>query len=686
MNYHKKAAAFAISLLICLNVTPVFAYADNEENINHDDEIMLIDEDDSEIPVATTDTSDSLSADGFTYTVDDDGFAHITGCTLTDTDISIPESLDGIKVTEIEAGAFIDSTVEKLHIPATIEYISSENPFAPCINLKEITIDGNNENYCVNDNVLFTKDMKKIVHYPAKKDGTSYTIPDGVEQIGVAALAETSLTEINVPDSVNEIDRHAFSFNEKLKKIDLSKTSVEKVDTMAFINCTSLAEVLLPESLTEIGLAAFFGCESLTEIELPSQLVVIDQSSFAGTAMKSVRIPDTVTYIGYCAFGYDAEENPIEDFVVIGKAGSAAETYATDTDEEYDIANDFEFLTTEAADAEEEYLAMNPITSSDGEYEYSVLDDGTCSLLFCVSMDDIITVPSEIDGYKVTEIYKGAFIASNATKIILPDTVKTIGEAVFSENIQSITIPASCTEIQETEPFITCMSLKEINVEGEGDGAYSSQDGVLYNKDKSTLIVYPVQKSDKKFTVPSSVKELAMSAFCYNEIIEDVDLSSVEKIGSYAFEGCPSLKNVKLSKDLNFVGTNAFMGCTSLESVRLYDKVETIGDYAFGYAYDAELAQSIANGETEQTDPYSVIDGFKMYVTEDTLAYQYAQFCGIETVTDTVAIGGKNVDKNFLYVIGGIVGAVILAVIGVFTGKAINKKKKSKKGKNVDDN
>ena len=508
--------------------------------------------------------------------------------------------------------------------------------------------------------------MKKIVHYPAKKDGTSYTIPDGVEQIGVAALAETSLTEINVPDSVNEIDRHAFSFNEKLKKIDLSKTSVEKVDTMAFINCTSLAEV--------------------TEIELPSQLVVIDQSSFAGTAMKSVRIPDTVTYIGYCAFGYDAEENPIEDFVVIGKAGSAAETYTTDTDEEYDIANDFEFLTTEAADAEEEYLAMNPITSSDGEYEYSVLAAGTCSLLFCVSMDDIITVPSEIDGYKVTEIYKGAFIASNATKIILPDTVKTIGEAVFSENIQSITIPASCTEIQETEPFITCMSLKEINVEGEGDGAYSSQDGVLYNKDKSTLIVYPVQKSDKKFTVPSSVKELAMSAFCYNEIIEDVDLSSVEKIGSYAFEGCPSLKNVKLSKDLNFVGTNAFMGCTSLESVRLYDKVETIGDYAFGYAYDAELAQSIANGETEQTDPYSVIDGFKMYVTEDTLAYQYAQFCGIETVTDTVAIGGKNVDKNFLYVIGGIVGAVILAVIGVFTGKAINKKKKSKKGKNVDDN
>lgn len=668
MNYHKKTAAFAMSMLMCLNISPLFSHADNEDNINYDDQIMMLD---------TTD-NETLSADGFTYTIDDDGFAHITGCTLTDTDITIPQTLNGVTVTEIESKAFIDGTAEKIHIPATIEYISAENPFAPCLNLIEITIDEHNENYCTVDGVLFTKDMKKLVCYPPKKDGTSYTVPDGVEQLGIASIAETVLEEINVPDSVNEIGRHVFSFNEKLKKIDLSGTSVELIDAMAFINCTSLSEILFPESLTEIGLASFFGCESLAEITLPSQLIVIGQSSFAGTAMMSVRIPDTVTYIGYCAFGYDTEENPIKDFTIIGTAGSAAHTYATDTDDEYDIANNFEFITTDAADAEKEYLAMNPVISSDGEYEYSILDDGTCSLLFCVSIDDTITVPAEIDGYTVTEIYKGAFIANNATAIILPETVKIIGEAVFSEYVESITIPASCTEIQETEPFLTCMSLREINVTGEGDGVYSSEDGILYNKDKSTLILYPVQKSDKKFKAPSSVKELSMSAFCYNEFIEDVDLSGVEKIGSYAFEGCPSLKNVKLSKNLNFVGTNAFMGCTSLQSIRVYDKVETIGDYAFGYAYDAELAQSIANGETNSTEPYSVIDGFKMYVDEDTLAYQYAQFCGIETVTDTTAIGAKNVDNKFLYVIAGIAGAVVLAITGIFTGKSIRKKKGKK--------
>lgn len=668
MNYHKKTAAFSMSLLMCLNMSPLFSYADNEDNINHDDEIMLID---------TTD-DEPLSEDGFTYTIDDDGFAHITGYTLTDTDIIIPETIGGAKVTEIDSKAFIDGTAEKIHIPATIEYISAENPFAPCLNLAEITVDKNNRNYCVKDGVLFTKDMKKLVYYPPKKEGTSYTIPDGVEQLGIASVSSTGLTEINIPDSVKEIGRHVFSFNEKLGKIDLSGTSVECIDIMSFANCTSLSEVTFPENLTEIGLAAFMSCESLEEITLPESLETIGQSAFMDTALKKIRIPENVTDIGYSAFGYDIDDNPIEDFVIIGKLGSAAQQYSTDTDTDYDYANNFTFITSEVADAEEEYKSMNPIPSSDGEYEYSVLDDGTCCILFCVSIDNTITVPAEIDGYTVTSIYKGAFLANEATTIIFPDTVKTISEAVFSEYVENITIPASCTEIEGTEPFLTCLNLKEINVAGEGDGAYSSEDGVLYNKDKSVIIAYPMKKSDTSYKAPSSVREISMSAFCYNEFIEDIDISGVEKIGSYAFEGCTNINSVKLSKELNFVGTNAFLGCTSLESIRVYDKVETIGEYAFGYTYDAELAQSIANGETDSTEPYSVIDGFKMYAEKDTEAWFYANICGIEVVENTSEIGGKNVDKNFLYVVAGIAGAVVLAVIGIFTGKSISKKKGKK--------
>lgn len=691
MNYHKKAAAFTAGLLICLaSAAPVSnSYAETE---NYDDEIMPINlEEDTEqpdgesAPYNDAENTDNISGD-FSYITDDDKNIHITGCSSSDTEITIPDTIDGLKVTELDSNSFLESSAEKINIPATVEYISAENPFASCLNMKEFSVDENNEYYCSVDGVLFTKDMKKLVFYPPKKDSTSYTVPDGVEEIGIAALSETSLTEIKIPDSVNKIGRHAFSFNAELKKIDISQTSVEIINLMTFINCTSLDEVLFPETLTEIGLASFMGCEKLTEIVLPSQLESIGQSAFMGTAIEKIRIPEYVTYIGYCAFGYDMDENPNSDFVIIGKANSAAQTYATDTDTEYGIENNFTFITTESADAEEEYLALNPITS--GDYDYAVIDGEAC-ITFCVSMNETIDVPDEIDGYKVTSIYKNAFYACEAKRIVLPETVKSIGENAFSSFVESITIPGNCVSIDGTEPFLNCSALKEINVTEGGDGTFSSENGVLYNKDKTILLEYPIQKSDKSFTVPKSVTEIGLSAFCYNEYLEDIDLSNTEIIGNYAFEACPNIKSVKFPDNLKVVGTHAFIGNTSLVSVRLPENIETIGDYAFGYQYDAELAKNIADAQSsgltsedsETPLPFSVIDGFKIYAEKNSLAWQYAQACNIEAVTNTAAIGGKNVDKTFLAVTGGAVGAVILAIIGIFTGISIKNRKKINKEK-----
>ncbi|MDE7104964.1 MAG: leucine-rich repeat domain-containing protein [Ruminococcus sp.] len=675
MNYHKKAVAFTSGLLICLtSATPLLStYAETE---NYDDEIMPIN-----IEADTTITSGD-----FSYIIDDDNNAHITGCSSTNTEITIPNTIDGLTVTELESNAFLESQAEKINIPATIEYISSENPFASCLNMKEFSVDESNEYYCSSDGILFTKDMKKLIFYPPQKEGTSYNIPDSVEEIGIAAFSESGLTEIKVPDSVNKIGRHAFSFNETLIKIDLSQTSVKIIDLMTFINCTSLNEVLLPETLTNIELASFMGCEKLSEITLPSQLTSIGQSSFMGTAIEKIRIPENVTYIGYCAFGYDMEEKPNSNLVIIGKANSIAQNYATDTDDEYGIQNNFTFITAEAYDAEEEYLALNPITS--GDYEYAIIDGEAC-IAFCTSINDTVNVPDDIDGYKVTSIYRNAFYACEAKNIILPETVKSIGENAFSSVVESITIPGGCTTIDGDEPFLNCSSLKEINVTENGDGTFSSESGVLYNKDKTILLAYPVQKSDKSFTVPKSVTEIGLSSFCYNEYLEDIDLSNTKIIGNYAFEACPNIKSVKFSDNLNFVGNHAFIGNTSLMSVRLPENIETIGDYAFGYQYDAELAQNIADAQnsgltdenTETPLPFSVIDGFKIYTEEDSLAWQYCQACNIEAVSNTTSIGGKNVDNNFIAVIGGTVGVVILAIIAVFTGRSIKNKKKTNKEK-----
>ena len=125
-------------------------------------------------------------------------------------------------------------------------------------------------------------------------------------------------------------------------------------------------------------------------------------------------------------------------------------------------------------------------------------------------------------------------------------------------------------------------ALEEITVT-EGSGNYCTENGVLYNKDKTTLYAYPSAKKDKEFTLPSTVKEIAQSAFYHAVNLEKVDISGVETIGTYAFEECSALKSVKTTNTITSLGVDAFFNCTSLKSLRFGDKLTTIGSYAYGF-------------------------------------------------------------------------------------------------------
>lgn len=667
MKHYKKTAALALCLLISLTaaVPCATAFAEGESS-GVSDTNESADEESAE-----------LTSGDFTYIVDDDGNAHITACSSTAEEIVVPENIDGVPVTEIEKNAFRNCTPKKIAIPAEIVYISAENPFASCFSLEEIAVDEKNKNYTSVDGVLYSKDMKNILCYPPAKDGETFTIPNGIEEVGIAAFTDTALTEIILPDSVSTLDRHCFCYNQHMTSIDMSGTSIAVIPAMAFVQCDMLKEVVFSDSTTEIQLAAFMSCKNLEEVTLPPALNTVGQNAFTDTAMTKVIIPESVTSIGYSAFGYKNETTAVSDFLIIGAANSAASAYATDTDADYDYKNDFTFVSIETYEKQLAYEALNPKRS--GDFDYAIID-GEGYLTNCTSISESVEVPAEIDGVTITAIYYGAFLSCGSKNIVLPETVKTIGENAFSDYTENITIPGGCTLIEGDEPFLKCHSLKSITVT-EGSGEYSSQDGVLYNKDKSRLIAYPQACENAEFTAPDSVKTIAPSAFCYNPYLTKVTLGSVETIGDFAFEGCTALSEAILPKCLKEVYQNAFLGCPAMKSIRVYGNVEYIGMYAFGYDYDEELAAEIQNAQLDEDSdimPYSVIDGFKMYVEKDSLAMQYAQDCGIETVTDTVAIGSKNVDKTFIYIVLGALAAAILTVAGIVTGKGINKKKKAK--------
>lgn len=679
MFKYKKIMAFLMSLIcITTTVTAVTAFADNEtttETIAEESTVTTK----SDVAPELIDEDCIVSGD-FVYSVIDDDTICLRGCNSTETDLVIPESIDGMTVTELSGKAFgstPNQPYETISIPATVEYISLDNPFMYCPALKEITVSPDNSAYTAENGVLYTKDKSLLICYPADKDGNSFDIPDGVETLGIASIYNTKLTEIKFPSSLKTTERFALGGNLRITSFDLSNTKVSTIDSFTCSGCTSLTEVIFPDTLYEIESGAFMDCSALEEITLPDGLTYIGQCAFTGTNITKVIVPDSVTDIDYCAFGYIDTETPMSNFVIVGSVNSAAHRYATDQDTEYDYKNDFTFITAEAYAELSEYDALDKDMYNG--FEYAVIN-GEAVITRYYGGDVIIEVPSEINDIPVARIYTSAFGDSNAEEIIIPESVKnidklafyscthlknltikgaeTIGESAFAlcSALENITISGNCRTIEGDEPFISCQNLQSITVT-DGDGAYSSENGVLYNKDKTILLAYPASKPDREFKIPFGVKEISISAFYGSSCLETVDLLGVERIGAYAFEGSKSLKKAVLSDSLKTVEIYAFADCPAMDSIRVPESVETISDYSFGYKFDD-------SGNSANTDNMTTVDGFKIYAEKDSEAYQYAKACNIEVVSGTVEISGKNVVKGFLFAVGGAVAVLIAGLAG----------------------
>ncbi len=709
----KKTAAFIAGLILCASsaASPVISYAAI-------DGASVEADDGTEITTAAEEEDLKTSGD-FKYSLTSEGNICIEDCTSTAESLVIPDTIEGKKVTELGKTALgqdhESNPYTTVTIPASIEYISSDNPFMYCTKLKEIKVDSGNAEYTSVDGVLYSKDKTALICYPCRKEGDSYTIPEGVTTIGFASLYNTPLSSVSFPTSLETIGAFAFGDMIYIKSVDLSKTVIKAIPNYAFSHCSIMEEILLPDTLEAIGGGAFSGCSLLEDITLPESLTSIGQYAFVDTGLDTIIIPDSVQDIGYSAFGYRSSEYggiiPMNDFTLVGKTGGAAYKYSTDSDTDYDYKNDFTFLTREQYTQEKELLDLETISSGDS----------------CRAADKTVTVPSEIDGHTITVVYPGCFTPCQAEEIILPDTVneiresaflqcpelknlvipesvkkigqaafaecakletiefkgaETIGQAVFSGcgALKKITAAGCLKEWQDDEPFVYCPLLEEISI-GEGDGNYSSKDGILYSKDKSSLLCYPANKSGDSFTVPDSVKEIGISAFLNNKNLKNVKMSNVERILTYAFEGCSNLSSVEVSEKLTLMDADAFYNCTSLKSLRLYENLKTIGTCAFGYCKDhssdadTNTSEDSEDSEDSDTSKDIIVEGFKLYAPENSEAYKYAKNNGIEVIVNTTEVFGKNMDTRFLYALIGIISAAVLTVLGILIGKGVKKKK-----------
>lgn len=205
--------------------------------------------------------------------VEENGEYHVEITSLsessTTSDITIPDELDGYPVTKINNfSLFNTESLQIIRIGKNVREIGDWS-LTNNKSMKEFVVDPENEWFTAVDGVLFTKDMKTLVCYPTAKnitldrfgltkDTTTYTVPEGVENIRNRAFYRCGyLTEVFLP------------------------TSLKTIGEMAFHTCSALQKIVLPEGLESIGKDAFAYCTGLTEITIPSTTKVVSEYAFS---------------------------------------------------------------------------------------------------------------------------------------------------------------------------------------------------------------------------------------------------------------------------------------------------------------------------------------------------------------------------------------------------------------------
>ncbi|MFA6860727.1 MAG: leucine-rich repeat domain-containing protein, partial [Clostridia bacterium] len=528
------------------------------------------------------------------YLINDDSEYGVSKNETTTGDVVIPEKYNRKKITEISDFTEIEN-LTSIYIPKFAVIQDNSDPFYLCPNLANIFVSSSNSEQKDIDGVVYSKDETILVRCPQAKTG-SYTIPSTVETLFYDAFALCSeLTSITIPTSVTSIGDYAFESCTGLTSLDLSENMIESLGAALFYGCSSLNNIILPNTLIEILDACFFSCSSLISITIPTTVTFIGQEAFSEcSSLNQVIINsetiansfDDETSCGYLC-GFVTE-------VCILDSISTVSAY---------IITEFSHVTTMSIDLNnynKYYKQLNNYAFSDGSNElatysstsalnwdnlpemsvdgkpafyglYTDMDftnkveypySGDATTLYArfdtlqtnVSLTllgesysakkgstptALVEIPERFNWLPITTLPDFAFYcwSLDVTNIFVPDTVTNVGRESFMgcdnltnvtmsknlttiglmglenckglktislahiENIgnwafdgcsdlQSITIP-DCTIGENV--FFGCNSLTEINV-ADSLANYSTQDGVLYNKDKTTLIRYPSKK------------------------------------------------------------------------------------------------------------------------------------------------------------------------------------------------
>ncbi len=453
-------------------------------------------------------------------------------------------------------------------------------------------------------------------------------IPDSITIIGDYAFSYCGdLASVILGNSVITIGDSAFSDCWELKNITIPD-SVITIDDYAFAYCSNLQSVTLGKSVATIGSGAFSSCDGLESITIPDSVITIGNSAFRNCYnLESIIIPDSVTTIGSYAF---ASCSNLENITVDNN-----NNYYSSFDGVLFNKDKTTLLSYPKGNKATSYTIPNSVTTIEDE-AFSNCDN----LNNIIIPDSVTTIAdralSYCDNLRSVTIFNGVITIGNSAfrncynleSIIIPDSVTTIGSYAFASctNLDSVTLGKG-VEIIGSSAFSNCDTLQNITIDNNNN-YYSSIDGSLFDKDKTTLISYLASNTATSYTIPNSVVAIGDSAFSGCENLESITIpNSVVTIGRYAFENCSNLESVTILNSAINIGHGAFDGCSNLKSI---SKPADTDEFAGGCG--------------TETDPYLIVTEEHLDNVRD---YLYAHFKMIADIEFADSINWEPIGDDY---------------------------------------
>ena len=535
--------------------------------------------------------------------------------------VMLPDTL-----TKIGYRSFQGCTaLRRITIPDSVTEIATE-AFRDCTALAEVTLSKKlaTISYGAFHNCALTEiEIPKSLE-SANKWNDDYGVFSGC----------TQLKTVRFEAGTTRVAACLFALCPGIETITLPDTVVS-IDKEAFYHCVNLGNIVFSGNLTQIGYGAFEGCSRFTALSLPARLQTVGARAFADCVrLEGITIPDNVTKIDSYAFrdctalaevtlskklatiSYGAFHNCALTEIEIPKSLESGDKWNDD----YGVFSGCTQLKTVRFEAGTTKVAARLFALCPG-IETITLPDTVVSIdkeafYHCVNLGNIVFSGN------LTQIGYGAFEGcSRFTALSLPARLQTVGARAFADcvRLEGITIPDNVTKI-DSYAFRDCTALAEVTLSKKlatiSYGAFhncalteieipkSLESAEKWNDDygvfsgctqlktvrfeagttKVAARLFALCPGIETITLPDTVVSIDQEAFYKAPMLKSVTMtgnSSLETIGSRAFEGCANLLRFMMPDTVTSIGGYAFSGNEKLESVHLSALLTNIPDRAF---------------------------------------------------------------------------------------------------------